>query len=62
MTGITDFQKIVQSVISLKSSFLMFNCYRNLDILETFMVRNLRGFLGLRANQLNWNPAKIIFF
>ena len=61
MTSITVFQNR-NGNISLKSSFLMFNSYRNLDILETFMVSNLRGFLGLRANQLNWNPAKIIFF
>ena len=61
MTSITVFQNR-NGNISLKSSFLMFNSYRNLDILETFMVSNLRGFLGLIANQLNWNPAKIIFF
>ena len=50
MTNITIFKKIVQLVKSLKSSFLTFNCFRKLDILETFMVRNLRIFLGLRAN------------
>ena len=49
MTKITIFQKFVQSVKSLKSSFLMFNCFRNLAILEIFMVSNLHSFLGLRA-------------